>query len=224
MSVRPTNEGPTVPILNAGIGYDADANTDDIDPPPDRVPDGVVQTPLALPAVSIVQSGVFSNTNVDGSISVTLGATPTDGNTLIAVGTIYYAWDFVTPSGWTRIDTAVAWNGAFFGARATMLTRPATGASDTVTLTKTGSAYASLAVYEVAGIGDLVTSDAAENLAASTSIVAGPLTTTAGTALFLFAVAVQEQGTVSFTWPGGWTELRDDSLSGWPAERNDRVV
>ena len=209
MSVRPTNEGNPYPLLESGIGYDADANTEDIEAPPDRLPDAVVEVPLPVSAPGIVQDGSFSNTNVDGTISVTLGATPTDGNTLFAIGMIVYSEDFDTPSGWTRIDSAQAWNGVFFGGRATVFARSATGASATVTLTKQGRSAPPCTSREVEGIAAFSSSASADNETASTSIVAGPLTTTNGQSYFLLAVGLQDQDTMTFSWPGGWTELFD---------------
>ena len=207
MSVRPTNEGPTVPILNAGIGYDADANTDDIDPPPDRVPDGVVQTPISLGSIALTQHKLAAAVH-PSSTGVTLDDAPAAGSLLVLAGWCRGTATPTTPSGWTQIETSLLTD-AFFADVMAAWYKVSDGTETTMVVTWGVATVVTLSLSEWSGLGTLDDSDT--DAGASATITSGTVTPVSTGALIFAALDVAIDGAQTFTPGAGYTELVDVS-------------
>ena len=160
-------------------------------------------------AIVKVQDGYNANTDVDGSIAVTLSGTPAEGSLLVAWfsarGTSTAP---VTPSGWTAGPDCLS--PAFDGGMGKVYYKFAgAGESATVTVNKNASVYAALYVAEFGGVEAVDATDSADSVGASTSLSAGPLSATSGTILVLAGFVQAARAGTPVTFGSGYTKAHE---------------
>jgi hypothetical protein len=210
--VRPTKERGVVPFrVNAIFGWDPGEVGAIVDttPPVDRVVDAVVEMAIAA-ASALVQEAIGTRSTGAGTPTAVLGATPTEGNTLIAiVGQRGIATTTGALSGFTKVGQAAT--DSFDGGVVAVYYREVAAPGETDTYAYTASSSANIYVAELSGVGAFVDDATASAVAASASLAAsGSVGTGDLLAFAAFAHAVRD-GTGSggvapdYGWPVGWT-------------------
>jgi hypothetical protein len=185
----------------------------------DRAAGLAAQVNIETDAVLVQETG-WNRTGGAGTASVTLGATPTVGNLLVlVVGQRGPGSTPSTPAGFTSLGTVEG--PSFDGGTGTLFYRFVTGPSEATTYSNTHSSSTGIYVAELSGIGSFGAVATANNVGASTSMVAGPSSLGTGdlVALGLFAQSARDgsgAGGVApdYGWPAGWTREVNAGVDG----------
>lgn len=147
-----------------------------------------IPAPTIIPGLvpSILQSAVLTGAGVLSTYSATFGATPTNGNDLVAIcnsdATV------TTPSGWTLVETVVASSGFYVWTKTAGVSEPAT-----VTVTPTVVADGGLIILELANTAGVdVSATPVQVSTAGTTALCASITTTADGDLVLAIGGVHE--------------------------------
>lgn len=148
-----------------------------------------------------------------------LGSTPTPGTLLVAICAERSETAMNSmPVGWTEVPAGPTLGPAFDGGAASLFYKVA-GASEPTSIQYGGVSRSSIWVGEFGGVGALVDSDSADDIAAATTLSAGPSSLGSGGIL---AFAVFNQSARDGTSSGG-NPPDFDFDSGWTREINNGV-
>ncbi len=224
-----TRFGGVIPVLTSGaVGYDPADVADGTDvPPPVDVALGtggtVAEVPVAVGGSVAHVQHTSGDEGLGSSVTATFGATPTEGNLLIAVitkrDTTFTKWMDTIPSGWVELDpldratTGNVGDGGFM-----QFFWKVAGASEPsgVTFGSTlGASNVHLLIAEFSGVGSVDIFDVLDSQASSTTESIGPITPTAGMPAIVvaaFIAALNNDPGHGFTTPStGYTEIDDAS-------------